>query len=102
MSKKVETETHKIDGDRKQGVNHHMNVAGDICRPHNHNLIGLSAIFFYEAATNDPITGKYRAAVVTQINLKDVPEEFADMGYKQLLDKMMSSYGRKPKRSRNG
>lgn len=79
--------------------------AGKAMAPYGAEHVASATIHFYLAGGDKKqvlvsLETVHRFQIVTHLDLGEIPEQFADAGWKQLGDDLMIQYGRKPKRER--
>ena len=72
---------------------YHSRKSGEALKPPGGELLGVASLYFYQNKFSSEKSPIFH--VGTHMDLGKVPEEFADMGFKELRKRMMESYGRK-------
>lgn len=81
------------DGSERQGQDLLNYIGSEVIRPNGFKHVGSVAVHFYENNFQD-----FDYTLLTQISLNpDVPEGFADLGWKELRRALMVKFGRTPK-----
>lgn len=94
MKNSVTVKDEKVSEMKRDETAFHMERAGRATAPHGNRYLGHACVFFYEDSMN-ALGLRLEYTLATSVRLRGIPEKFADVGFKKLLEKMMQQYGRK-------